>query len=428
MKKVDIIVLGAGSRGGTYAKYATIAPDKMQVVAVAEPLEERREAFRRTYSIPQENAVDDWKSLLDRPKFADAVVISTQDRLHFAPAMAAIEKGYHLLLEKPMATSPYECLKIAQAAEEKGVHVIICHVLRYAPFFYKMKELIDSGVIGDVMNIDHTEGIGNIHFSHSYTRGNWHIESESAPSLLAKSCHDIDMLQWLVDKKLKRIQSFGKLSYFTKANKPSGAPKRCIDGCPYGDECVYNAVKLYYDNKENAWFRSAATRAVKGSCSTDERVREALRNTPYGYCVFDSDNDVVDHQTVNMEFENGVIATFTMSAFNRGGRKISVMGTQGELWGNMGSCEIHTYTFKDGKETVIKCNDGNADESILGGHGGGDMRIIMALCELLGKGSTSISYCPARTSAMNHLAVFAAEESRKTGTVIDLEQYAESFM
>lgn len=428
MKKIKLIVLGAGSRGGAYARYSKLEPEKMEIIGVADPLVERREEFAKAYGIPEENTVADWKELIDRPKFADAVVISTQDKLHFEPAMAAIEKGYHLLLEKPMAVTPYECLKIADAAEKKGVHVIICHVLRYAPFFYKLKELVSSGIIGKVMNINHTEGVGNIHFSHSYTRGNWHVEADSAPSLLAKSCHDFDIIQWIVDKDFKRVHSFGELSYFSKAFKPEGAPKRCIEGCPHGETCPYNAVKLYYDNKNNAWFRSAATMAPKGSVSTDERVEKALRETPYGYCVFDSDNDVMDHQIVNMEFEDGAIATFTMSAFNKGGRKISVMGTEGELWGNMSEGEISVYTFKDKKTQVVKSSEEKIDESILGGHGGGDTFIVKALCDLLVGGSTNVSYCDARTSAMNHVAVFAAEESRKTGTVVDVAEYAKRFL
>ncbi|MBE6576510.1 MAG: Gfo/Idh/MocA family oxidoreductase [Ruminococcaceae bacterium] len=428
MKKVSFIVLGAGSRGNAYSKYANLAPDQMEIVGVADPVVARREHFKRAYNIPEENVATDWKELMERPKFADAVIISNQDRMHFEPAMMAIEKGYHLLLEKPMAPSPDECLKIAEAAEKKGVHVIICHVLRYAPFFCKLKELIDEGRIGKVMNINHTEGIGNIHFSHSYTRGNWHIEAESTPMLLAKSCHDVDIIQWLVGKEFKRVQSFGSLSYFTKENKPEGAPKRCIDGCPYADTCVYNSVKLYYDNKKNAWFRNAATLAAKDTIANDEQVEKALRETAYGYCVFDSDNDVLDHQIVNMEFEDGVIATLTVSAFNGGGRKITIMGTEGEMTGDMSSGDISVLTFKDKKREVVKSYDKNIEEGILGGHGGGDIRTIQALVELLGAGTSSVSYCTARVSAKNHVAAYAAEEARKTGTVVDVQEYMKRFL
>ena len=423
MKKVSFIILGCGNRGNKYSKYALDNPDKMEIVGIAEPLEARRNAFKERFNLPDENVANDWRELLDRPKMADAVMITTQDKMHFEPAMMAIEKGYHLLLEKPMAVTPEECMKIAEAADKKGVYVIIGHVLRYAPFFCMLKKLIDDGKIGKVMNINHTEGVGNVHQSHSYVRGNWHVESDSAPMLLAKSCHDFDILQWLVGKEFKRVQSFGSLSHFTKENKPEGAPKRCIEGCPHGETCPYNAVKLYYDNKKNAWFRCAATMAPSQTITSDEDVEKALRETPYGYCVYDSDNDVVDHQTVNIEFEDGIIATFTMSAFNKGGRKITIMGTKGEMIGDAGTGDIEVYTFENKKTEILKSSDMVLDQSILGGHGGGDSRLIKALCELIGDGQTSVSYCSALVSAKNHVATFAAEESRKTGRVIDVDEY-----
>ena len=428
MKKVSFIVLGAGNRGRAYSKYAEINPDKMEIVGVADPVEARRESFKEKFNIPEENVVCDWKELLDRPKMADAVMITTQDRMHFEPAMKAIEMGYHLLLEKPMAPTPEQCVQIAKAAEEKGVYVIIGHVLRYAPFFCALKKLIDDGRIGKVTNINHTEGIGNVHFSHSYARGNWHIEGESTPILLAKSCHDIDILQWLVSKDYKRIQSFGNLSHFCKADKPEGAPKRCIEGCPHAESCPYNAVKLYLDDKNNSWFRNAATMASLYTIATDEEVEAALKDTSYGYCVYDSDNDVLDRQTVNIEFEDGILATFTMSAFNKGGRKITIMGTEGEMYGEAHSGDISIYTYRDKKTEVVKSSDVMHDESILGGHGGGDARLIKALIELIAEGNTSVSYCSAMTSAKNHLAAYAAEESRHNGTVVDIAEYESRFL
>ncbi len=424
MKKVSFIVLGAGNRGNAYTKYALNNPDKMEVVGVAEPVDARRIAFKERFNIPEENVVKDWRELMERPKMADAVIISTQDQMHFEPAMMAIEKGYNLLLEKPMAPTPEECMRIAEAAEKKGVHVIIGHVLRYAPFFRALKKLIDDGKIGKVMNINHTEGVGNVHFSHSYVRGNWHVEEKSTPMVLAKSCHDFDILQWLVDKEFKRVQSFGSLSYFTRANKPEGSPERCIEGCPHADTCPYNSVKLYYDDKKNAWFRTASTMAPPFQNATDEEVEKMLRETTYGLCAFNSDNNVTDHQTVNMEFEDGLIATFTVSAFNKGGRKITIMGTEGELIGDAGTGDISVYTFKDKKLETVKSSDVVQDESILGGHGGGDSRLIKALVELVGEGKSSVSYCSALVSAKNHVAVFAAEESRRTGTVVDVQEYA----
>ncbi len=429
MKKVSFIVIGAGNRATAYSRYALSAPDKMEIVGVAEPVKARRESMRDQFHVPEENCFSDWSEILARPKMADAAIISTQDQMHYEPAMKAIALGYHLLLEKPISNRPEECVAIAKAAEEKGVHVIIGHVLRYAPFFTALRRIIDSGRIGKVVNIDHVEGVGDIHYSHSFVRGSWRREEDSAPMLLAKSCHDFDLLQWLVDKDFTRVQSFGSQTHFCKASKPEGAPKRCIEGCPHGQTCVYNAVKRYYDDKQNAWFRNAATMNPEFDyIATDEEVERALRETPYGYCVYDSDNTVVDHQTVNMEFEGGVLVTFTMSPFNRGGRRIHVMGTEGEVYGDAGVGDLTIFTYQNRKTVVEKSSDIVQDETILGGHGGGDSRLIKALCELIATGKTSVSYCSAMTSARNHLAVFAAEESRHTGTVVDVTEYEKRFL
>lgn len=423
MKKISFIVLGAGQRANGYSRYATTNPDKMEIVGVAEPIDCRRERFKRLFNIPEENCVHDWTELLNRPKMADAVMITMQDRMHYEPALKAIELGYDILLEKPMAPTAKECMDIARAAEKKGVHVIVCHVLRYSPFFCALKQIVSEGRIGRVMNIIHTEGVGNVHQSHSYVRGNWHIEEESTPMILAKSCHDFDILQWIVDKNFKRVQSFGHLSHFCEADRPEGAPKRCADGCPHGETCPYNAVKLYYDDKNNGWFRGAATMSFS---PTDEMVEKALQETSYGYCVYNSDNNVVDHQTVNMEFEDDIIATFTMSAFNKGGRSIRIMGTKGELTADMKSGNIEIYDFATKETTVESCYNITMDESINGGHGGGDGKLIRAFCNLLSDGTMTPSICSAMVSARNHVATFAAEESRHNGTVVDVPQYEKS--
>ncbi|MBR2019737.1 MAG: Gfo/Idh/MocA family oxidoreductase [Clostridia bacterium] len=428
MKEMTYIILGAGSRGKNYAKNITLCGgDRAKLVGVAEPLEERREYMRTTYNVPAENCVLDWTELLSRPKMADAVVISMQDRMHYEPAMKAISLGYHLLLEKPMAPTPEECVEIARAAEEKGVHVIVGHVLRYTPFFNALKNLINSGRIGNVMNIIHIEGVGHIHQSHSFVRGNWHVEGESAPMLLAKSCHDIDILQWLVDKQFKRVQSFGSLSHFCPENRPEGAPDRCLDGCPHADDCCYNAKTVYIDlpAKRNSHFRTVAANAVQNP--SDERVMQALRETDYGRCVYAMNNDVVDHQTVNIEFEDDVYATFTMSAFNQGGRSIRIMGTKGELSANMKDPEITIYDFATRKTSTVAVSDFSENESITGGHGGGDGGISRAFVELLTENKSSDSISSGIVSAKNHLAVFAAEESRVRGTVVDVKEYESRF-
>ncbi len=424
MKKLTGIVIGAGSRGRAYTKaiLSDANKDKIEIVGVAEPIDVRRNDLQKMCSIPDENCFTDWKDILAQPKMADFAVISTMDYMHYEPALAAIEKGYHLLLEKPAAPTPEECAAIAKAANEKGVQVIVCHVLRFTPFYTKVKEILDSGKIGRVQSITAIEAVGNVHQSHSYVRGRWHNEKETSNMLLAKSCHDIDILQWLVGKECAKIHSFGSLTYFCAENAPEGAPARCIEGCPHADTCPYNAVKLYYDDKKNNWFRSAATGTV---VPTDEQVEAAMYNTDYGKCIFKCDNDVVDHQVVNMEFEDGATISFTMNAFNRGGRYIRIFGTAGELRAYMSDSEITVYTFENKKTEKIPVV--TIGEEITSGHGGGDSGIVNALYALLTDTYTGNNVANITESVKNHLLVFAAEESRHNDTVVKIKDYMEGY-
>ena len=322
-------------------------------------------------------------------------------------------------MEKPVSPDPNECQKIALYAEEKGVKIVVCHVLRYTPIFITIKNLIDEGRLGQIISINHEECVGNVHQSHSFVRGNWGNSERSSCMLLQKSCHDMDILQWLVGKKCRKVQSFGSLTYFKRANAPEGSPEYCIEGCPKADTCPYNAVKLYLDDKKNTWFRTTSTREAD---PTDEMVEKALRTTQYGKCVYKCDNDVVDHQTVNMLFEDDVTVTFTMNAFNKGGRFIHIMGTKGELRASMASGEtpITLYDFETKKTEEIPIS---AKDGLTNGHGGGDDGIVHSLYEYLNGEYNGCSISDIRTSVNNHLIVFAAEESRANGTVVDFEEF-----
>lgn len=421
MDKIKIIVVGAGGRGKDYTDIMARFPEKFQVVGVAEPIESRREYMRTKHNIPDENCFDTWEKILEKPKFADAAIISTMDRMHFAPAMEAIRKGYNLLLEKPAAPTAEECLAIESEAKKYGVRILVCHVLRYSPFYVTLKSLIDKGEIGRVMSIQHAEGVGNVHQSHSFVRGNWGNAEKSSPMLLQKSCHDMDILQWLVGKECKRVSSFGSLTYFIKENAPEGSPDYCIEGCPMAAECPYNAVKLYYDDKDNDWFRNAATGIVS---PTDDEVAHALRTTQYGKCVFKCDNNVVDHQVVNLEFEDGTVVDFNMSAFNKGGRYIRVMGTKGEILNRNTDGILELYKFEDGSKTLIDIK--TYGDTIVSGHGGGDEGIVHALYDYLTTGVITEQLSEIGISVKNHMIAFAAEESRHTGKVVNVKEYIES--
>ena len=427
MKKYSVIIIGAGNRGTNYSRKLDALRDRYQVVAVAEPYAGRRNYVKDMFDLPEEMCFTSWQELLAKPKMADIAIIATMDAEHYAPAMKAIELGYHLLLEKPVAPTPEECADIARAAREKGVEVLVCHVLRYTPFYKAVKQLVLDGVIGDIVSVIAVEAVGNEHQSHSYVRGNWHSEAETTPMLLAKSCHDLDIIQWLLGKKCLRVSSFGSLTYFVEKNAPQGAPKRCIDGgCPVEATCPYNCKKLYYDDKDNAWFRKAATRGIsKAYLPTDEEVMTALQTTDFGLCVFHANNDVVDHQVVNMEFEDGITASFTMNAFNKGGRYIRLFGTKGELFANMSDTSITVYTFEDKKYHTYEVS--KTEESILGGHGGGDQGIVSELHDYLSGSYTGWCAANIQVSVENHMIGFAAEKARHNGTVEDVQAYCAAF-
>lgn len=418
-KVITAILIGAGNRGETYTNIMAQMDDKFKVVAVAEPIESRRNAIKEKHQIPDNMCFDDWKPLLSLGKIADIAIIATMDKAHLEPTMEAISLRYDILLEKPVSPIPAECLRIADYAEETGVKIVVCHVLRYTPIFITVKELIDSGRLGDIISINHEECVGNVHQSHSFVRGNWGNAGRASCMLLQKSCHDMDILQWLIGKKCKKVQSFGTLTHFKADNAPAGAPDYCIEGCPKADVCPYNAVKLYLDDKENAWLRTTATREAD---PTDEMVEKALRTTQYGKCVYKCDNDVVDHQTVNLLFEDDVTVAFTMNAFNKGGRFLHVMGTKGELRAEMSDMErpitLYEFETKETSEIPITAKDG-----ISNGHGGGDNGIVSSLYEYLVGEYKGCSISDIRTSVNNHLIVFAAEESRENGTVVDFDEF-----
>ena len=417
MKKLKVILIGAGNRGGVYTDVMSDLPEQFQVVAVAEPRDSRRERIQQKHNIPDNMCFTDYKPLLALGKIADIALIATMDRDHFEPAMMAIDLGYDLMLEKPITPTPKQCIALTENAQKHGVRVVICTVLRYTPLFCKLKEIIDSGRIGKVMSINHEECVGFVHQSHSFVRGNWGNSERSSVMLLQKSCHDIDILQWMLGKKCKKVQSFGARSYFTENNAPEGAPERCIEGCPVGDTCPYNSVKLYLESQSN-WFRSAATKLVK---STDEDVKKSLLESNYGKCVFHCDNDVVDHQTVNMLFEDDVTVTFTMNAFNKVGRFIKIFGTKGEIRAALeGNTPIQVYTIED---EVTEEIPSSGTDGVLGGHGGGDAGIIRTLYSYMVGEYNGVSVPTIEESCYNHLVTFAAEHARNTGTVVDVEEY-----
>lgn len=421
MKQLSLILIGGGDRGSSYLKFLQIKPECFKLVAIAEPVKEKREYLSEMYNIPEEMCFESYDELLKLPKLADVAMICTQDKMHFEPSMMAIEKKYDLLLEKPIAPTPEECFKICEAAKDNGVKVLVCHVLRYTPFYKKVKEIIASGKLGNIVNIVHTEGVGNVHMSHSFVRGNWRKTDESAPMILAKCCHDTDLLQWLAGEPCTKVQSFGTRSFFREENAPKDAAKRCTDDCPHKNECFYYAPDVYkIDTAEVQHFRAIAANKFN---PTDEEVDEILKTSPYGRCVYYCDNDVVDHQVVNIQFGENKHATLTMSAFNKGGRTSTFMGTKGELRADMENQSLEFYDFATRETSQLYSPDDEFDQSIAGGHGGGDSGIMQDLYDYIANGNPSDSISDVMVSCMSHLICFAAEDSRINDLVINIDEY-----
>lgn len=422
MKKLKVILVGAGNRGRIYTNH--MKDMGFEVVAVADLIQSRRDYIKNTHNLPEEMCFETFEEMLALPKFADIAVIATSDSMHYEPAMKAIERGYDILLEKPVAPTPRECADIARFAEEKGVKMLVCHLLRYTPFFTAIKKLIDDGKLGKLISIHHSECVGNVHHSHSYVRGNWGNTARSSNMLLAKSCHDIDIIQWLMDSKCTKVHSFGSLSYFKEENAPEGSTEYCIE-CPHAEDCYYSAVRIYLRNENDIGCRDWCTDKVN---PTDEDVMEALRTTQYGKCVFKCDNDVVDHQVVNLEFENGAVASFNMCSFNKGGRYIRIMGTDGELYGDMRKNTIEYFDFKTRVVETIIPTDERLAGKVLNSHAGGDECIVSDFYEYLTTDCDKSKFSEIGISVQNHLTTFAAEKSRLENRVIDVLEYEKEFL
>ena len=420
---VTLAVIGVGNRGrDVYARWALAHPDEARVVAVADPDPERRASMAERHGIGPSGRFESWEDLLSGPGRADAVVIATPDRMHVAPALRALELGYDILLEKPIAPTREETLALSRAAAGGG-SITVAHVLRYTPFFTTLKRLLDDGRIGRLMTMQYTENIGYWHFAHSYVRGNWRRADQSSPLILAKSCHDLDIMRWLAGAPCRKVSSFGELRHFRRENMPPGAPERCIDGCPAGEACPFNAVTFYVEGLADAdgWPVSV----IAEDTGREGRLR-ALREGPYGRCVYRCDNDVVDQQVAIFEFENGVTAAFNVTGFTEENtRTLKLMGSHGELRGHLDKGELEVRTFGRPSRRGGTIRSGAPHETITvpagGGHAGGDDGLMRAFVDRVrrrklgqdrGDASTSL-----QESLDSHLMAFAVEEARLGGTV-----------
>ncbi|WP_404455559.1 Gfo/Idh/MocA family oxidoreductase [Virgibacillus necropolis] len=418
MEPKTAIVIGAGDRGArAYAPYALEYPNELKIVAVAEPNDERRNKFKDAHNIQAKDCFTSWQDMLGSGKVADIAIVCTLDRFHYEPTIKALELGYHVLLEKPMSPDPKECIEMERVAKKYKRQLTICHVLRYTEFWSTIKKVISEGKIGDVVSLQLNENVEVMHMSHSFVRGNWNNKEKSSPMILQKSCHDMDIISYVMDKTCKRISSYGSLMHFREENAPEDAPKRCLDGCPVESECAFHAGR-YYLGEGRGWARKFT------EDDSNEAIIKALNETSYGKCVYQSDNNVVDHQVVNMEFEDGATATFSMCGFTREQTRIvQIMGTKGEIRGNMEDNSISIFDFLTKHETTIRF------DQPVGGHGGGDNGIIRSFLRDIEQIGENKSRSSAAVSLRSHLMAFAAEESRlNKGSSIDLDYYYDSFV
>ncbi len=406
-RPVSVIIIGAGSRGQTYARYAAKFPEAMQVVGVSDTNALRRNTVAKKYKIQKDNIFGDFHEVFARPKFADAVVIATPDFLHYEPCMTALAMGYDVLLEKPVAQTEKECKAILAQAKKYDRIVAVCHVLRYAPYFEALRKVVQSGEIGDLVSIQHMEPIQYAHMAHSYVRGKWRDSKKTTPIILAKSCHDLDIIRWIVDKPCRTITADGSLYYFRPENAPADAPARCTDGCPHESTCPYSAIDIYVRRKKHL-------RVFDLTDNKDEAaIMEKIRTTEFGRCVFRCDNDQCDHYVTNMVFDDGITASFTMDAFTPwGGRRTRIMGTRGFIEGDMKKFTV--YDFRTGRKRVWDKKVSEVAEYRGAGHGGGDYALARDFVEAVAAHDPSRLSSTIDASIESHIMGFKAEKSRKS--------------
>lgn len=407
---ITIIAIGAGNRTNKYLEYAVMHPERLRLAGVVETNEIRRRAVAVKFCLGTDRCFADCDRFFEHPLPADAVLIGTPENSHFDPCMKAIEAGYNVLLEKPIAQTLPECCRIEEAARRKGVIVGVCHVMRYHPYFIKIKEIVDSGELGQIISISHLASVGLDRATHGFVRGMWRREEVTNPMLISKCCHDIDFLLWLTEARCRKLSSFGSLRWFRSENAPAGSTARCID-CPLERQCPYSAVDLYYNRRD--WISNFD---VSEGSTLDEVILRELRSGSYGRCVFRCDNDVVDHQIVSMEMDNAVTISFSMDAFTLGDqRETRIRLTLGEIEGDERTLRVRK--FRGGEERIYDFSD------ILGKpfHAGADLNLIADFVDTLSRREhrfrTSIG-----NSVESHRICFEAERSRLSGQTVTLPE------
>ena len=410
---VNAILVGAGLRGrDTYSRYAAKQPSRLRIVGVAEPNAQRRAEVAALHALAPAVVHASWETLLAAAPPADAVIVATSDALHVAPALAALERGFHVLLEKPIALEAADCVRVVRAAEAAQRVLQICHPMRFIPFYLKVAELVAAGAVGRLVHLDLREHIAAWHMVHSYVRGKFRNTREAAPILLAKSCHDLDLLHWLVGERPARVSSSGGLSHYCASGASAAVPERCTDGCPIQAECPHDAVRFYAGPDEEL-ARHWPWSDVSLDPAREARM-QALRTGRYGRCIHRCDNDVLDHQSVAVEFASGVTASFGLHGFaNEERRTVRITGTRGELRG-----VLHEGVIEVSRVGSFALERHQTIGSPLD-HFGGDAGLLDHFTEVLASGDLARLRSTGQSALEGHLLGFAAERARETASVVD---------
>jgi len=422
-KPITAIIVGAGHRAIMYASYAEKRPDILSIVGVADPSPLRRRQAAERFGFGEDMCFASSDELAARGRLADVIINGTGDFQHVPTTLPLLDAGYHVLLEKPFAVNEAEMWQLAEAARRNDRRVMVCHVLRFSPFYQTIRQKLADGAIGEILNIQMTEHVSYHHMSVSYVRGKRNREAVSAPMLLAKCSHDLDLLVWMMGGVAPRaVASLGGRMFFREDKAPAGAGTRCLLDCPIEESCLYSARKLYLDHPKR--WRTYVWESIEHIADpTPEQKIESLRtDNPFGRCVWKCDNDMVDHQSVLIEFENGTTATHNMIGGSaKGSRKLHIIGTIGEIFGNF---EDNVFTIR----RIDPSPDKEHEDEVVdlkamldgGGHGGGDLRLVADFCQVVRGEKPSLSTTSLEDSINGHLICFRADDAMCARRVVEL--------
>lgn len=416
-KPVTAVILGAGHRSLIYGDVSLRYPEKLKIVAVADICSEKADYAAERYGIPKERVFYSLEELLKAGKIADVVINGTLDEMHVPTSLPLLAQGYDMLLEKPFATSPSELAELYVAARHNKSRIFVCHVLRYSAYYRAIHKLLSQGVIGKVVSINMAADVSLHHIIVSFVRGQWNNETTSAPLFLAKCCHDIDLMTWLMGENTpETVYSVGGDYTFDEKLAPKDAGNRCLVDCPREKECPYSAAKHYLGkNCGHAYLVWGNT-----DLTEEEKINALKRENPYGRCVWKCDHKGVDHQTVTVTFADGAIGVFTLTGgAPKDERRIHIVGTKGSIAGvfEENSFTLRHYDNEKGYTEDVITDLLSADAL----HGGGDEDLTLDFCRYIQGDEPSCSCTELNESLTGHLVVFAAEKSRKTGKPVHMD-------